>query len=161
MCIRDRAKGCKKSLEIRCKSLEIGSVQLCGTQGLPSVFEPYVIHPGPCQPDQHAYWCQVWKRQTSLPGVSLVFLLSAGFRIEKGWDLGMRIRAEPLRQSTETPNSLANVPNLAAKLFVCSCAGPALSTVDLIAFWCRPSTGFFCVASFHCGKTEALIDGCG
>lgn len=70
------AKGCKKSLEIRCKSLEIGSVQLCGTQGLPSVFEPYVIHPGPCQPDQHAYWCQVWKRQTPLltargqPGVS-------------------------------------------------------------------------------------------
>lgn len=68
----------------------------------------------------------------SLPGVSLVVLLSAGFRIEKGWDRSMKIRAEPLHRSTETPNSFANVPDLTVKLFVHSC-GPSAEHCDLIA----------------------------
>lgn len=80
-------KGSEKSLEIRSKSLEIGSVLLCGTQDLPSEFDPMPFLLG------HV-------NQTNIPvsaryGEGRPHLLLpggqphgfAGFRMEKGWDL--------------------------------------------------------------------------
>lgn len=139
------AKGSEKSLEVRSKSLEIGSVRSYGIQGLPSMFEPHVIPPGPCQQDQHACWCPVWRRQIPSPGSrksALWFCSLLGSEWTRNGIQARKLWQSPSAQSTEIPNNFASAPNPATELCVCSQG---------------LSTGFYVVSS-HCLETEVLLD---
>lgn len=136
------AKGSEKSLEIRSKSLEIGSVRSCGTQGLPSMFEPHVIPPGPCQRDQHACWCLVWRSRPHLLLPESQPRGSALRWVQNGQEMGSRHenygRAPPHR-ALRFPTTL-QVPLIRQLSYLCVPMGPALwiSLLSLIV----PELGF-------------------